>query len=508
MGEAIQHRENIARAAAAADAQSRKSSASLITRVMNLLSSVRFGIVLLVLLGAACMVGMLIMQQSVQGFDKYYAELTASQRLVYGSLGFFDIYHTWYFNALLMTLSLNIVLSSIDHFPSSWRFIAHKKLDASRAYVLKQKENQTLYVAANSLEGAAAQVQAACKQVGLKARVAATGSRTVVFAERGAWNRMGAYAVHVALLIIFLGFFLTAQYQQSGQMALAPGESSREIRGLSFHLDQVSETVMRLPFTVTCTDVQQKLINKDGGLSAMNTIDWLTRVRIKDETGEHDRLVHLNEPLDYRGYRFFQSSFNAQGNARQVTLSLKPQQGGDPVEVNIPRGGSTKLPDGTEIEYLNFFSDFTLQGGKADTASDDYNNPAAQLGVTTPDGKSKMVYAFAADVPDNAPVGAPFGGYKFKLASFEKAATAHILSIQHDPGRIPFYLGSTILALTLFGVFFFSHQRVWAVVEEQSAGNYEVVLGGDTNRSKLNFEDRFKRLTNSLSGQTDEVQQS
>src|SRR4051812_7870642 len=40
-------------------------SASLITRALNLLSSVKFGVSLLVLLAAACMVGMLIVQQNV-----------------------------------------------------------------------------------------------------------------------------------------------------------------------------------------------------------------------------------------------------------------------------------------------------------------------------------------------------------------------------------------------------------------------------------------------------------
>jgi cytochrome c biogenesis protein len=486
----------------------RKPTASVINRLMNQLSSVRFGVTLLVLLAIACMIGMIIMQQSVQGFDKYYAELTPAQKLVYGGLGFFDIYHTWYFNVLLMTLSLNIILSSIDHFPRAWKFISQKKLDATRAYVLSQKLNDTINVEGQNRATVIERISAACRQVGWRVRVAEKETRAVVFAERGAWNRLGAYGVHMALLVIFLGFFMTAQYGQTGQMSLTPGMSNSEMTGLAFHLDQISQTTMRLPFTIECTDVQQKLINKDGSLSAMNTMDWLTRIRITDETGSHDALVHLNAPLDYRGYRFFQSSFDSTGNARTVTLELKPQQGGETVEVTIPRNGSAKLTDGTEIEYLSFYPDFTLQGGQPDTASDEYNNPAARIGVTMPDGQAKAIYAFAADVPDNAPVGAPFGGNKFKLKSFEKAASAHILSVQHDPGRLPFYLGSALLILTLCASFFFSHQRVWAVVEEKEAGNFEVVVGGDTNRSKLNFEDRFKRMTNSIIEQTDKVQQS
>jgi hypothetical protein len=41
----------------------------------------------------------------------------------------------------------------------------------------------------------------------------------------------------------------------------------------------------------------------------------------------------------------------------------------------------------------------------------------------------------------------------------------------------------------LIGVFFFSHQRLWIVVED---GN--VYLGGDANRNRLGFEDRAKKI--------------
>ena len=60
----------------------------------------------------------------------------------------------------------------------------------------------------------------------------------------------------------------------------------------------------------------------------MNTIDWLSFIRIKDGASETPALVHLNTPYDYRGYRFFQSSFEAQGYARQITVRFEPVAGG------------------------------------------------------------------------------------------------------------------------------------------------------------------------------------
>jgi cytochrome c biogenesis protein len=489
----------------------KKSKPSILTRLLNLLSSVRFGVSLLVLLAAACMVGMLIMQQSVEGFDKYYAELMPSQKIVYGGLGFFDIYHSWYFNALLLVLSLNIVLASIDRFPGAWKYISRRKVEASKPYVLNQKQKAQVEVLGESLGQVAERTATACRAVGLKARVTEKGGRAFLFAEKGAWNRLGAYAVHVALLTTFFGGFLTSQFGRNGQMPLRPGDTQSQMVQSNYSLDEITQSSVTLPFSVTCTDIQQKLIKLEGGLDQGNTIDWLTRIRIRDETGEREALVHLNKPYDYRGYRFFQASFISMGRARSITLRLTPQDGGAPQNVTIERNGTTHLADGTRIDFVEFFPDFTLKGSKPDTASEDYRNPAAQLKITSPSGETKNAYAFAMELPDGAPVGAPVLGYKFKLADFEKAPEAHILSIQHDPGSTIVYLGFALLILTLCAVFFFSHQRVWMVIEEKAQGKYEVVMGGNTNRNKLGFEDRFKRLTQAVMGpslQTTKEQES
>ncbi len=181
-------------------------------------------------------------------------------------------------------------------------------------------------------------------------------------------------------------------------------------------------------------------------------------------------------------------------------MHLTPENGSAAQNVVIKRDGQMRLSDGTRIEFANFLPDFTLQGGQPATASGDYNNPAALLRVTTPAGEQKTAYAFAMDLPSGAPVGAPVAGYKFRLADFEKVPSAHVLSIQHDPGSRVVYIGFVLLALTLCAVFFFSHQRVWAHIEELGGNDFEVTLGGNTNRNWNGFEDRFKRLVNIISG--------
>jgi cytochrome c biogenesis protein len=484
-----------------------------ITWLLNLLSSVRFGVVLLVLLVIAAMIGMLIMQQSVEGFDKYYAGLTPSQQLLWGKLGWFDIYHVWYFDALLLVLSLNIVLASIDRFPKAWTFIARPKLDASVNWLKGQEQSATLTLEGDDRQSVVNRIREACKSLGFKTKITEKGGRVFVFAQKNVWNRLGAYAVHVALLTIFTGGFLTAQFGATGQMFLTPGSTANTMTGTDFDLDQTKTVTMQLPFEVLCTDVSQTLIRKEGPIDASNTIDWMTRIRIKDETGVHDGLVHMNAPLDYRGYRFFQASI-AGGSARQITVRLTPEKGGDPLDVTIPRNGAATLPDGTVVEFADFQSNFSL-GQEQDAGSTDYGNPAAILSVKPPQGAAVQAFAFPPAVAENAPIAKrAVAGYTYRLIDFEKAAAMHILSVQHDPGSTVVYIGFTLLALTLIHVFFFSHQRIWAIVEETKSGeynairgSYDVVLGGNTNRNRLGFESRFKRLTSAISGQPQEVEE-
>ncbi|MET0622749.1 MAG: cytochrome c biogenesis protein ResB, partial [Pyrinomonadaceae bacterium] len=477
-------------------------------RTLDLLSSVRFGVSLLVLLAAACMVGMLIVQENVDGFDKYFSSLTPAQKFLYGKLDFFDIYHAWYFNALLLVLSLNIVLASIDRIPGAWTYISRKKLDASAHWLSGQKPSANVTLRARDLEAAVSQVAGAFRASRLKTVVTEKKGKTYVFGERGAWNRLGAYAVHVALLTIFFGGFMTSMFTEGGQMPLEPGVTSNELTETVFNVDQLSRSVRQLPFEVECTDIEQKLIRKEGNITSDNTLDWLTRIKIKDpQRGETEALVHLNSPFDYRGYRFFQASFVPNGKARQISLRVTPEGGGQPQDVSIPRGGAATLPDGTRVEFKDFSANFTVGGaGQNESGEGTYENPAATLAVTAPGARAVKATAFTPEMAERAPFARqPVAGYTWRLVDFEKAPQAHILAIQNDPGANTVYVGFALLGLTLCAVFFFSHERVWALVEEKGDGRFEVVTGGNTNRNQLGFEDRFWKLLAAVGGELSDV---
>ncbi|MFP5263193.1 MAG: cytochrome c biogenesis protein ResB [Blastocatellia bacterium] len=489
-----------------------KSKDSVLDKTLRLLSSVRFGVTMLGILLVCCIIGMLIMQVNVEGFQKYYQALSPAQQRVYGVLDLFDIYHAWYFTLLLAITGLNIILASIDRFPTAWQYVAKPKLTASPKFIAAQM------FSAESEEDEAPQAMAervrrAWRRHGFRARITEENNRLTVFAQRNTWNRLGAYVVHVALITIFIGGFLTNKYGMGGSMEIRPGKSSNQFTVIEN--DSVKgprEGIATLPFQVECRDLQQKLIRPEGSLDAQNTIDWLSYITIKDGGVQKDMLVHLNNVGDYRGYRFFQSQFLPIGNARTIKVSFEPVDGGQPVVVDIGRNESVDVPGIGNVRYVGFYPDFEVTEQGFSTASRDYNKPVAQLEVTAPDGKRTPALAFGPQAAEEYLGKADgkaqaagtenkllVGGNKVLLKDFEKVSLTHTLTVQYDPGRTPVYIGFTLLVIALSGVFFFAHQRVWAVIEP-SGGGSKVYFGGNTNRNRPAFEGRFNSLVQSVTG--------
>jgi cytochrome c biogenesis protein len=266
----------------------------------------------------------------------------------------------------------------------------------------------------------------------------------------------------------------------------------------------MNEITKQLPFEITFNDIEQKLIKKEGPITAGNTIDWITRFTIKDETGEHEATAQMNRPFDYRGYRFFQASFMPVGRARSITVRAT-NESGEAQDVVIPRDATVALADGTRINFAQFRGNFRIGPEDPNEDTSAYPNPAAVLKVTAPNAVPLTAYAFGAQMASMPVAKKPVAGHTYQLIDFEKVSDQHILSVQRDPGANIVYIGFVLLFITLVAVFFFSYQRVWAVISADSDKACEVLIGGNTNRGQNGFEDKLVRLTAKLRDSSTEV---
>jgi cytochrome c biogenesis protein len=205
----------------------------------------------------------------------------------------------------------------------------------------------------------------------------------------------------------------------------------------------------------------------------------------------------MNRPFDYRGYRFFQASFVSTGRARNITVVATPADGSTPQELKIDRNGAATLADGTLVRFSEFRGSFRIGPEDPNEDTSGYPNPAAVLQVVPPGGSLETAYAFGPQMANIPIAGKPVAGYTYRLTDFEKVSDRHILSVQRDPGSNVVYVGFVMLFVTLVAVFFFSHQRVWVVIDDRS-----VTTAGNANRNQNAFDDKFRRFADALQSAT------
>jgi cytochrome c biogenesis protein len=464
---------------------------------VRFMGSVRLGVMLLVLVVILCAAGMLVMQQNVDGFAAYYAALPAWQRSLLGGLGLFDVYRSWYFLAALCLLAMNIILASVERFPSAWAYVSRPAVVMPGRWLEDRPvrfETSTTLCPTEAVDAAASILRSSGWR---NVTVTQRDSNLYVFAETGAWNRLGAYAVHAALMVIFAGAYLTAQFSSSGSLTLSPGQSAAMMSRSMVHLDKVATVHDRLPFALTVTDNEQKLINLTGALTAENTLDTRTRFTLTTGAGTVEGEVGTNRPFDFEGYRLFQSATSRVGRARSATLVVIRESDDTAERITIPRGSTATLRDGTRVTLASFRANF--RPGPEDPSEDTtaYLNPVAVLTVTAPEGTSATAYAGPAGAINFPQVGQPAGGYRFTLETFEKAAEQHTIGIRRDPGAGLIYIGFAALTASLFATMFFSHRRVWlrAAPGETST---QILAAAESNRDPQRLRTEFHRFTTQL----------
>jgi cytochrome c biogenesis protein len=123
-----------------------------------------------------------------------------------------------------------------------------------------------------------------------------------------------------------------------------------------------------------------------------------------------------------------------------------------------------------------------------------YLSMLKDLGVTEPDDKDWQFYDDAVSAISVLPYyGSP---YYLKLDSF-KQIQASGLQITRSPGKAVVYLGSFMLILGIFMMFYVAHQRFWVRVSPTESGS-KILIAGTSNRNPLEFDDLFARLSKAL----------
>jgi len=150
--------------------------------------------------------------------------------------------------------------------------------------------------------------------------------------------------------------------------------------------------------------------------------------------------------------------------------------------------------NGLSLRALQFIPDFAMHGGEVHSHSNELNNPALQVEVTESGGSQWKTWAFQK-MPDFHPSEAM--PYNIRFVSVRMSHFTG-LQIAKQPGQNIIWTGCFLMVAGLLVSFYFSHQRVWALVRVNEKGESVLRLGGNANKNKLDFEKQFRALEQSL----------
>jgi len=358
-----------------------KSGQSAAKHAVDLLSSMRFAIALLVVLAIASVIGTVLTQDDpypnyVNQFGPFWAD-------IFRSLGLYNVYSAWWFMLILIFLVVSISLCVIRNAPKmladakSWK-------DKVREGSLRAFHHKAEFSAGGSRAAVAATLSAFVAKAGYKHVVRETDGATLISAKRGAMTKFGYIAAHLAIVVICIGGLLDSNLPIKFQMWMfgkSAVNTSATISDISadHRLSASNPTFRGYAWVPEGQFVSTAILNQPNGSLIQDLpfsiqlnkfiVDYYSTgmpklfasdiVVIDRDTGKRiPARVEVNKPFTYKGVSIYQSSFQDGGSLMETTAypmtgdSAKafPMQGtiGNSVPLQIPGA------DGTTIEFSDF----------------------------------------------------------------------------------------------------------------------------------------------------------
>jgi cytochrome c biogenesis protein len=440
-----------------------KRTLSPMDRVWNFFTSVKLAIVTLIVLAVTSILGTIVEQN--QPPEKYHQIYEDWAFALMDRINLFDMYHSAWFLLMLVLFTVNLSCCTIDRFPKMLKVVRNPrtKLDENLEKTLSLADR---WKKKGTLPEWAGKYAEALSSSFAKPKVTEADGQVHLYSETGVASRFGVYVTHLSIIIIFIGAIVGNVLGFKGFVNITEGEtiSKISVRGGTLMQD--------LGFTVRCNSFRLETYPSGQPKSYMSDLSVIDGGR---ETLR--KTIVVNDPLQYEGIWFYQSSYGQAGGATaQVAVARRD---GTPMG-GLALGANEPVPiDGYGIiRGVNYEQNF--QG----------NGPALQVVVEKPGQPSASFWLFQAH-PDLDRQRADslvfsFGGLSSKMFTG--------LQVAKDPGVNIVWLGCALMVVGLIMAFFLSHQRVWIRLAQGTDGRVEVVLAGSASRNRIAFEKRFEKL--------------
>ena len=322
---------------------------------ISFLRSMRFGIILLLLIAALSVVGTVI----PQGREiAWYAQTYRSFHGVILMLKLHDVFKSWYFQLLLVMLCLNLTLCSL---------VRIRSVSAAR-----KRETETLRnLPVNFPLDSAQRDRVLSSLRAMRCRETAEGES--IFFRKNGFGRYGSFITHLSILLTILFGAGAIYLPTSTDQTCLPGEAlwmddGTEIAVESFRIEDASG---RLDFTSEIS------------------------VRLPDGRESGIREISVNHPLTFGPYKVYQQTY---GTAGSVTVQNLETGGEDTLTLTELVFLSLDGVNGLWYEalYPDLIQDPSGNVTLVTNTSGSYPNPVYKV-ETASDGVYTPILAFVGD---------------------------------------------------------------------------------------------------------------
>ncbi len=146
------------------------------------------------------------------------------------------------------------------------------------------------------------------------------------FASNWSAKNSGIIVTHVGALLLLLGGLVTYLYSQEGNMVLYEGESANFFSDY-YEKETLKDGTLRfkqtlLPFEIELIDFEKRMYP-----DTSTPQSYKSEVILRENGAEWRSIIQMNEPLRYRGYTFYQSSFIIEDEREATVLAVVKNAG-------------------------------------------------------------------------------------------------------------------------------------------------------------------------------------
>jgi cytochrome c biogenesis protein len=444
-------------------------------RLWKLFASVKLTVVLLLTLATTSIIGTLIPQNEAP--MAYFETFGASLYRIFSLLGFFDMYHSWWFRALILMLVANIVVCSIDRLQATWKiiFVRYPRFNPGR---YRQLKNRIEYNHNGETEQLKTLYQPVIARRFRYHRTAETDEGFAIYGERGRWTRLGVYVVHFSVVLLLIGGLIGSIFGFEGFVNIPEGESAQFI--------QLSNSDQKLPlgFEIRCDDFNVDFYDNGAPKEFCSSLTIYKQGKVVVQKD-----IVVNDPLRYEGISFFQSSYGTMP-PNEAILNFTSKATG------MVYSKTAKFNN--PLVIAENLGTFVLQRYTRQANFQGHNIGEAFIGLLTPSNGSAVEVTLPLKFPsfDRMRKGDVF----IAVADFVPRYYTG-LQVRKDPGVWVVYAGFILMIVGIYITFFMAHQQV--CIDVASKGNKSrIMVAGTSNKNKLGMQKKVKNLSERLAGLT------